>query len=60
MQVREKTPTHLNDLFSLGVPAASPFVVAIASAGINVFPDIINAALLAFVLSAAMTGQPWS
>ncbi|EXJ81570.1 hypothetical protein A1O1_07634 [Capronia coronata CBS 617.96] len=33
--------------------AASPFVVAITLAGINVFPDIINAALLVFVISAA-------
>ncbi len=32
-------------------------MVAIASAGIDVFPDIINAALMAFVLSAAMTGE---
>ncbi|KAL4925713.1 amino acid permease/ SLC12A domain-containing protein [Aspergillus undulatus] len=33
--------------------AASPFVVAISSAGIKVLPDIVNAGLLVFVLSAS-------
>ncbi|KAH8646293.1 amino acid permease/ SLC12A domain-containing protein [Xylariales sp. PMI_506] len=33
--------------------AASPFVLAISLAGIKVFPDIINACLLVFTLSAA-------
>ncbi|KAJ2985441.1 hypothetical protein NUW58_g5528 [Xylaria curta] len=33
--------------------AASPFVVAIKLAGINVLPDILNASILLFVFSAA-------
>ncbi|KAJ5088422.1 hypothetical protein N7456_012038 [Penicillium angulare] len=33
--------------------AASPFVVAIRNAGISVLPDIINASLLVFTISAA-------
>ncbi|KAL2850668.1 amino acid permease/ SLC12A domain-containing protein [Aspergillus pseudoustus] len=33
--------------------AASPFVVAISLAGIKVLPDIVNAGLLVFVLSAS-------
>ncbi|EXJ86748.1 hypothetical protein A1O3_03702 [Capronia epimyces CBS 606.96] len=35
--------------------AASPFVIAIQLAGIKVLPDIINASLLVFVISAANT-----
>lgn len=37
--------------------AASPFVIAIQTGGIHVLPDIINAALLVFVISAANTGM---
>jgi amino acid permease len=37
--------------------AASPFVVAVSLAGVGVFPDIINASLLVFTLSAASTGK---
>jgi amino acid transporter len=33
--------------------AASPFVIAVQLAKINVFPDVINACLLVFVISAA-------
>jgi amino acid transporter len=36
---------------------ASPFVLAISLAGIKIMPDIINAALLVFVISAANTGK---
>ncbi|KAL4957015.1 amino acid permease-domain-containing protein [Aspergillus filifer] len=36
--------------------AASPFVVAINIAGISVLPDIINASLLVFTLSASSSG----
>jgi amino acid permease len=35
---------------------ASPFVVAISLAQIQVLPDIINASLLVFTLSAASSG----
>lgn len=37
---------------------ASPFVIAIKLAGIKVLPDVINASLLVFVISAANTGRP--
>ncbi|KAL2208296.1 dicarboxylic amino acid permease [Sarocladium strictum] len=37
--------------------AASPFVIAAKIAGIKVFPDIINACLLVFTLSAATTAD---
>jgi amino acid transporter len=37
--------------------AASPYVIAIQLAGIKVLPDIINACLLFFVISAANTGM---
>lgn len=36
--------------------AASPYVIAIKIAGIKALPDIINACLLIFVISAANTG----
>lgn len=36
--------------------AASPYVIAIKLAGIKVLPDVINACLLVFVISAANTG----
>lgn len=39
--------------------AASPFVIAMAIAGIDVLPDIINACLLVFVISAANTGKAY-
>lgn len=37
--------------------AASPYVIAMAIGGIDVLPDIINACLLVFVISAANTGM---
>lgn len=37
--------------------AASPFVIAMRIAGIKVLPDVINACLLVFVISAANTGK---
>lgn len=40
-----------------GGASASPFVVAIQAAGINVLPSIINAAILLFTLSAANSDQ---
>ena len=36
---------------------ASPYVLAVKIAGIRVMPDVINAALLVFVVSAANTGR---
>lgn len=40
-----------------GGASASPFVVAIISAGINVLPSIINACILIFTISAANSDQ---
>lgn len=37
--------------------AASPFVIAMVIGGIGVLPDIINACLLVFVISAANSGK---
>lgn len=37
--------------------AASPYVIAMALGGIGVLPDIVNAGLLVFVISAANTGK---
>lgn len=37
--------------------AASPFVVSVSIAGVDVFPDIINGCLLVFTLSAASSGM---
>lgn len=36
---------------------ASPFVVALKLAGINVLPDILNGAILVFTVSASSTGK---
>ena len=44
-------------LFTDKVIAASPFVVASTIAGIKVFPNIINASLLVFTLSASSSGK---
>jgi amino acid transporter len=44
------------DVVCFSFTAASPFVIAAKIAGIKVFPDIINACLLVFTLSAATTG----
>lgn len=37
--------------------AASPFVIAMRLAGMKVLPDVVNALLLTFVISAANTGK---